>query len=95
MGFSLTMALERMKVLLSGPSAGLDSEMGDLLEEFEAVMEEMSAPSVPVLSQEKERPAFSDGVTDSGIEDTDDGECFSPLSPSLSYTKPYKDLHSV
>ncbi|XP_017330684.1 regulator of cell cycle RGCC-like [Ictalurus punctatus] len=59
----------------------LDSEIGELLEEFENVVEEMSAPSEsargafePVLREEaaKLRPAPSDGVTDSGIEDADD-----------------------
>ncbi|XP_060782858.1 regulator of cell cycle RGCC-like [Neoarius graeffei] len=57
----------------------LDSEIGELLEEFEAVVEEMTTPSVsthgaykPVLSAAKQRPGFSDGVTDSGIEDADD-----------------------
>lgn len=63
------------------PISELDSEIGELLEEFEAVMEEMSAPSVrahgacePVLGEAEQRADFSDAVTDSGIEDTDDSE---------------------
>ncbi|XP_034161543.2 regulator of cell cycle RGCC-like isoform X1 [Pangasianodon hypophthalmus] len=63
----------------AGAAVELDSVIGELLEEFEAVVQEMSAPSgsaraacEPALREEKRRPAFSDGVTDSGIEDTDD-----------------------
>ncbi|MCI4379768.1 hypothetical protein PGIGA_G00232190 [Pangasianodon gigas] len=63
----------------AGAAVELDSMIGELLEEFEAVVQEMSAPSgsaraacEPALREEKQRPAFSDGVTDSGIEDTDD-----------------------
>lgn len=70
-----------MTGLHTDPSAELDSEIGEL-EEFEAVVEELSAPSgsgrgahESVLSEAKQRAAFSDGVTDSGIEDADDGEC--------------------
>lgn len=77
--------LEKVSILLSDRSAELDSEIGDLLEEFEAVVEEMSARGARerVLRQAKHRPAFSDGVTDSGIEDADDGECASPPRASL------------
>lgn len=67
----------------------MDSEIGDLLEEFEAVVEEMSAQSVsargvhvPELSAARRRPVFSDGVTDSGIEDADDGE---PMRHSIIF----------
>ncbi|XP_027010322.1 regulator of cell cycle RGCC-like [Tachysurus fulvidraco] len=63
----------------TSPSTELDSEIGELLEEFEAVMEEMNAPSVrahgacePVLGEAEQRADYSDAVTDSGIEDTDD-----------------------
>ncbi|KAK2838930.1 hypothetical protein Q7C36_013744 [Tachysurus vachellii] len=68
----------------TSPSTELDREIGELLEEFEAVMEEMSAPSVrapsvrahgacePLLGEAEQRADFSDAVTDSGIEDTDD-----------------------
>ncbi|KAM9470270.1 uncharacterized protein Hap1MRO34_012277 [Clarias gariepinus] len=58
----------------------LDFEIGELLEEFEAVVEEMRASPVsasgsrePVPREAKQRGACSDGVTDSGIEDADDG----------------------
>ncbi|XP_066505671.1 regulator of cell cycle RGCC-like [Hoplias malabaricus] len=55
-----------------------DLELGDLLEEFNAVAEELEIPSLRaapayehVLSAAKQR--CSDGVNDSGIEDTDEG----------------------
>lgn len=79
MDFSLSVGLEWMNVF---HTAELDSEIRELLEEFEAVVEEMTTPSVsthgayePVLNAAKQRPGFSDGVTDSGIEDVDDGQC--------------------
>lgn len=82
-----------MNVFHTEPTAELDSEIGELLEEFEAVVEEMTTPSVsthgaykPVLSAAKQRPGFSDGVTDSGIEDADDGECSIISFPLQSQT---------
>lgn len=64
------------------PTADMDTEIGELLEEFEAVVEEMTAPTESargscetLLNDAKRRAALSDGVTDSGIEDADDGEC--------------------
>ncbi|XP_062856421.1 regulator of cell cycle RGCC-like [Trichomycterus rosablanca] len=57
-----------------------EAEIGELLDEFEAVVEELSAPSVkthgtyePLLTAAKQRPSSGDGVADSGIEDTDEG----------------------
>ncbi|XP_022539430.1 regulator of cell cycle RGCC-like [Astyanax mexicanus] len=56
----------------------LELELGELLQEFDAVAEELSAPSLTaphayehLLNQAKRRP--NDGVTDSGIEDADEG----------------------
>ncbi|XP_072519536.1 regulator of cell cycle RGCC [Salminus brasiliensis] len=56
----------------------LEMELGELLQEFDTVAEELAAPSVKaprayehLLSQAKRR--FNDGVNDSGIEDADDG----------------------
>ncbi|KAG7329030.1 hypothetical protein KOW79_007204 [Hemibagrus wyckioides] len=63
----------------TAPFTEMDSEIGELLEEFEAVVEEMTAPTESargscetLLNDAKRRAALSDGVTDSGIEDADD-----------------------
>ncbi|TSL89840.1 hypothetical protein Baya_7329 [Bagarius yarrelli] len=65
----------------TAPFTELDIEIGELLDEFEAVVEEMNIPSVNgcgasqrLLSEAKRRITFSDGVTDSGIEDADDAK---------------------
>ncbi|KAK1804175.1 hypothetical protein P4O66_020219, partial [Electrophorus voltai] len=57
-------------------------ELRDLLQEFNEVVEELAAPSQSMpyafeeqLSAAKQRSALNDGVSDSGIEDADDGEC--------------------
>ncbi|XP_036425257.1 regulator of cell cycle RGCC-like [Colossoma macropomum] len=56
----------------------LEMDFGELLQEFNAVAEELSAPSLPaphayehLLSEAKRRS--NDGVNDSGIEDADEG----------------------
>ncbi|KAK3535442.1 hypothetical protein QTP70_016866 [Hemibagrus guttatus] len=83
----------------TSPFTEMDSEIGDLLEEFEAVVEEMSAPSVSahgscesVLNEAKRRAAFSDGVTDSGIEDADDA---SEPSQASSLNASVEELHTA
>ncbi|KAF7707119.1 regulator of cell cycle RGCC-like [Silurus meridionalis] len=53
------------------PFTDLDSEMGELLDEFEAVVEKMSVPPVSARVAEL-RGGYGDAVTDSGIEDADD-----------------------
>ncbi|XP_036403457.1 regulator of cell cycle RGCC-like isoform X2 [Megalops cyprinoides] len=56
----------------------LEMELGELLQEFHCVMEEFRVPSQSNphvyedhLKQAKQRNEMSDGVSDSGIEDSD------------------------
>ncbi|XP_030622627.1 regulator of cell cycle RGCC [Chanos chanos] len=58
----------------------LEMELGDLLQEFETVVEEMTEPSQSapyvyehLLNDAKRRTGMGDGVSDSGIEDSDYG----------------------
>ncbi|XP_026864447.2 regulator of cell cycle RGCC [Electrophorus electricus] len=60
--------------------ADFEMELRDLLQEFNEVVEELAAPSQSMpyafeeqLSAAKQRSALNDGVSDSGIEDADDG----------------------
>ncbi|XP_076878900.1 regulator of cell cycle RGCC [Brachyhypopomus gauderio] len=57
-----------------------EMELGDLLQQFNEVAEELCAPSQSVLcsyehhlSEAKRRSGLNDGVSDSGIDDVDDG----------------------
>lgn len=58
-------------------------EFGDLLQEFNDVAEELRAPSQStpyvygqLLSKAKQRTGVNDGVSDSGIEDSDYSKLF-------------------
>lgn len=61
----------------------LDMEFGDLLQEFNEVATELSVPSQStpyvyghLLNEAKRRTGVNDGVSDSGIEDSDCSKCF-------------------
>uniref|UniRef100_W5NC82 Si:dkey-27i16.2 n=1 Tax=Lepisosteus oculatus TaxID=7918 RepID=W5NC82_LEPOC len=81
---------------LSAPSpAALDSELGDLLQEFHDVMEELRTPehSRPEQYQEYLRqPKRSSAVCDSGIEDSD---CSRELTPNSSLNTSEEDLNTA
>ncbi|XP_063046406.1 regulator of cell cycle RGCC-like [Engraulis encrasicolus] len=58
----------------------LEMELGDLLQEFNDVVEELRVPSQStpyvyghLLNEAKRRTGLNDGVSDSGIEDSDCG----------------------
>uniref|UniRef100_A0A3B4CP60 Uncharacterized protein n=1 Tax=Pygocentrus nattereri TaxID=42514 RepID=A0A3B4CP60_PYGNA len=76
----------------------------DLLQEFNAVAEELSAPSLKaphayehLLNEAKRRS--NDGVNDSGIEDADEGESFLShhllIRPNVRFRKTKKGRRSL
>lgn len=65
-------------------------EFGDLLQEFNDVVEELRVPSQStpygqLLSEAKRRTGANDGVSDSGIEDSDYSEFLQLLLSQLAW----------
>ncbi|XP_018592706.1 regulator of cell cycle RGCC [Scleropages formosus] len=80
-------------------SVELEVEFGDLLQEFQHVLEELRVPTLSTpciyeqhLEEAKRRAAMNDRVSDSGIEDSD---CSREQSPGSSLNTSEEELSTA